>query len=75
VVTPEFVAPITALRTWAFILCFFSIGLTTRVRSLAATGIKPFIAFTVGVAVNIAIGYALSVHVFAPYWNSLGQGS
>ncbi|WP_225031244.1 YeiH family protein [Paraburkholderia sp. XV] len=75
VVTPEFVAPITALRTWAFIFCFFSIGLTTRVRSLAATGIKPFIAFTVGVAVNIAIGYALSAHVFAPYWNSLGQGS
>ncbi len=75
VVTPEFVAPITALRTWAFIFCFFSIGLTTRVRSLAATGIKPFIAFTVGVAVNIAIGYALSAHLFAPYWNSLGQGS
>ncbi|BCF98847.1 membrane protein [Paraburkholderia sp. PGU19] len=75
VVTPEFVAPITALRTWAFIFCFFSIGLTTRVRSLAATGIKPFIAFTIGVAVNIAIGYALSAHVFAPYWNSLGQGS
>jgi uncharacterized membrane protein YadS len=75
VVTPEFVAPITALRTWAFIFCFFSIGLTTRVRSLAATGIKPFVAFTVGVAVNIAVGYALSAHVFAPYWNGLGQGS
>ena len=75
VVTPEFVAPITALRTWAFIFCFFSIGLTTRVRSLAATGIKPFIAFTIGVAVNIAIGYVLSAHVCAPYWNSSGQGS
>ena len=46
-----------------------------RVRSFAATGIKPFIAFTAGVAVNIAIGYALSAHVFAPYWNSLGQGT
>ncbi|MEX3935943.1 putative sulfate exporter family transporter [Paraburkholderia phymatum] len=75
VVTPEFVAPITALRTWAFIFCFFSIGQTTRIRSLAATGVKPLIAFTVGVAVNIAIGYARSAHVFAPYWNSLGQGS
>ncbi|CAB3760564.1 YeiH family protein [Paraburkholderia solisilvae] len=75
VVTPELVAPITALRTWAFIFCFFSIGLTTRLRSLSATGVKPFVAFTVGVAVNIAIGYALSAHVFAPYWNSLGQGS
>jgi uncharacterized membrane protein YadS len=75
VVTPELVAPITALRTWAFIFCFFSIGLTTRLRSLTATGVKPFVAFTVGVAVNIAIGYVLSAHVFAPYWNGLGQGS
>jgi uncharacterized membrane protein YadS len=75
VVTPEFVAPITALRTWAFIFCFFSIGLTTRLRLLTATGLRPFLAFTAGVAVNIAVGYALSAHVFAPYWRSLGQGS
>jgi uncharacterized membrane protein YadS len=75
VVTPEFVAPITALRTWAFIFCFFSIGLTTRLRLFAATGLKPLLAFTAGVVVNIAIGYALSVHVFGPYWHSLGQGS
>ena len=75
VVTPELVAPITALRTWAFIFCFFSIGLTTRIRALTATGAKPFLAFTAGVVVNIAIGYALSAHVFASYWNSLGQGS
>ncbi|MFM0499027.1 YeiH family protein [Paraburkholderia caffeinilytica] len=75
VVTPEFVAPITALRTWAFTFCFLSIGLTTRLRSLTATGLKPFLAFTAGVVVNIAIGYALSAHVFAPYWNSLGQAS
>ncbi|MGF6699246.1 putative membrane protein YadS [Paraburkholderia sp. MM5496-R1] len=72
VVTPEFVAPITVLRTWAFTFCFLSIGLTTRLRSLAATGLKPFLAFTAGVVVNIAIGYALSAHVFASYWNSLG---
>ncbi|WP_114813862.1 YeiH family protein [Paraburkholderia kururiensis] len=75
VVTPEFVAPITALRTWAFIFCFLSIGLTTRLRVLTATGLKPFLAFTAGVAVNIAIGYALSAHVFAPYWHSLEQGT
>ena len=75
IVTPEFVAPITALRTWAFTFCFLSIGLTTRLRSLTSVGLKPFLAFTVGVAVNIAIGYALSAHVFAPYWNGLGQGA
>lgn len=72
VVTPGFVAPITALRVWAFTLCFLSIGLTTRLRSLSATGVKPFVAFTAGVAVNVVLGYLLSAHVFAPYWNSLG---
>jgi hypothetical protein len=44
-------------------------------RLLSTTGLKPFLAFTAGVVVNIAIGYALSAHVFASYWNSLGQGS
>jgi len=73
VVTPDLVAPITALRTWAFIFCFLSIGLTTRLRSLSATGWKPFVAFTAGVAINIVIGYVLSAHVFAGYWNGLGQ--
>ena len=73
VVTPGFVAPITALRTWAFIFCFFSIGLTTRFSGLASTGIKPFLAFTAGVAVNIVLGYVLSVHVFGGYWAGLGH--
>ena len=74
VITPQVIAPITALRTWAFILCFLSIGLTTRLRALTATGWKPFLAFTAGVVINIIVGYVLSAHVFAAYWNSLGQG-
>lgn len=73
VVTPALVAPITALRTWAFIFCFFSIGLTTRFGTLAKTGIRPFLAFTIGVVVNIVLGYLLSVHVFGSYWAGLGQ--
>ncbi|PLZ01984.1 putative sulfate exporter family transporter [Burkholderia sp. WAC0059] len=75
VVTPGFVAPITALRVWAFTFCFLSIGLTTRLSSLSATGVKPFLAFTVGVAINVVLGYVLSAHVFASYWTSLGQGA
>jgi uncharacterized membrane protein YadS len=73
IVTPGFVAPITALRTWAFTFCFLSIGLTTRLGSLSATGIKPFLAFSAGVVVNVVIGYILSAHTFASYWSSLGQ--
>lgn len=72
IVTPDLVAPISALRTWAFTFCFLSIGLTTRLRSLTAIGWRPLLAFTMGVAVNVVIGYVLSVHVFADYWNGLG---
>jgi uncharacterized membrane protein YadS len=74
VVTPGFTGPITVLRTWAFTLCFLSIGLSTRLRTLSATGIKPFLAFTAGVAVNVVLGYFLSAHVFASYWSGLALG-
>lgn len=67
------VGPIKDLRTWAFIFCFFSIGLTTRFRDLATVGRRPFAAFTTGVAVNLVLGFVLSVYVFGSYWERLGQ--
>jgi uncharacterized membrane protein YadS len=70
---PRLVAPIKDLRSWAFIFCFFSIGLTTRFRDLAATGRRPMLAFAAGVAVNIVLGFVLSVHIFGTYWQHLGQ--
>jgi uncharacterized membrane protein YadS len=73
VVKPMLVGPIKALRTWAFIFCFFSIGLTTRFRELASTGAKPFWAFTTGVAVNVTLGFLLSAAVFATYWIHLSH--
>ncbi len=73
VVKPELVGPIKDMRTWAFIFCFLSIGLTTRVRELAHAGAKPFWAFTTGVVVNVALGFVLSVVVFGAYWSSLGH--
>ena len=70
-VKPALIAPITSLRTWAFTFSFLSIGLTTRFRELANAGIKPFVAFTVGVIVNVILGYVLSVIVFGHYWSSV----
>jgi uncharacterized integral membrane protein (TIGR00698 family) len=70
-VKPTLIAPITSLRTWAFTFSFLSIGLTTRFRELANAGIKPFVAFTVGVVVNVILGYILSVVVFGHYWSSI----
>jgi len=72
-VVPELVSPVKALRTWAFVFCFFSIGLTTRFRELAAAGSRPFWAFSSGVAVNVILGFILSVMVFAEYWSNLGR--
>ena len=72
-VKPGLVAPLIAMRTWAFTFCFLSIGLTTRVRELSSSGVKPFWAFTAGVIVNLALGYILSVHVFGQHWAALGH--
>jgi uncharacterized integral membrane protein (TIGR00698 family) len=73
ILKPLVVGPITTLRTWAFIFCFFSIGLTTRFRELANTGSKPFWAFTSGVAVNVILGFILSAVIFATYWMHLSH--
>lgn len=71
IVEPNLVAPIKDLRTWAFIFCFFSIGLTTRFRELAGVGTRPFLGFSAGVAVNVILGFLLSAVVFAAYWKTL----
>lgn len=62
---PNLVGPIKDMRTWAFIFCFLSIGLTTRFRELASAGRKPFVAFSIGAVINIIAGFVLSALVFA----------
>ena len=73
IVNPVFVQPIKDLRTWSFIFCFLSIGLTARFRELVTGGSKPLIAFSSGVAVNVALGFVLSVVVFASHWATLAR--
>src|SRR5580658_5324173 len=72
-VLPGLVAPLQALRTWAFTFAFLSIGLTTKFREFVSVGARPFYAFTIGVAVNVLLGFVLSTQVFAGFWNHLGQ--
>jgi uncharacterized membrane protein YadS len=71
--TPALVTPIKNLRTWAFAFGFLSIGLTTRAADLAGIGRSPMLAFAAGVAVNLVLGFVLSVFVFGSYWAHLGQ--
>jgi uncharacterized integral membrane protein (TIGR00698 family) len=72
-VLPGLVAPVQALRTWAFTFAFLSIGLTTKIREFVSVGARPFYAFTAGVAVNVLLGFVLSTQVFAEFWSRLGQ--
>jgi uncharacterized membrane protein YadS len=72
-VLPALVGPLQAFRTWAFTFAFLSIGLTTRLREFASIGARPFYAFTIGVAVNVVLGFVLSTRVFDHFWNQLGQ--
>jgi len=66
--TPNLISPIKKLRSWAFVLCFLGIGLSTRFAELATFGLRPFWAFTIGVMVNVPLGYVLSTIVFSSYW-------
>jgi uncharacterized membrane protein YadS len=67
-IAPKLIAPIKVLRTWTFVFTFLCIGLTTRFRELARFGMPPFWAFTIGVAINVPLGYLLSTVVFKSYW-------
>jgi hypothetical protein len=67
------ISPIKKLRSWAFVLCFLCIGLSTRFKDLLTFGLKPFWAFTIGVMVNVPLGYFLSTVVFSRYWSDISK--
>lgn len=67
-VDASIIKPIKELRGWAFIFTFLSIGLTTRFKDLTSVGWRPFAAFTTGVAINVPLGYLLSVVLMGNYW-------
>ena len=72
-VLPALVGPLQVFRIWAFTFAFLAIGLTTRLREFASIGAKPFYAFSIGVIVNVLLGFILSTQVFGEFWNRLGQ--
>jgi uncharacterized membrane protein YadS len=67
------IGPVKKLRSWAFVLCFLCIGLSTRFKDLLTFGLKPFWAFTIGVLVNVPLGYFLSTVVFSKYWAGISE--
>lgn len=67
------IGPIKSLRTWSFIFCFLCIGLTTRFKELASVGMKPVGAFSIGVLVNVILGFLFSVLILGHYWTNITQ--
>lgn len=70
---PMVINPVKKLRSWAFVLCFLCIGLSTRFADLFSFGLKPFWAFTIGVVVNVPLGYFLSTVVFSDFWSNISS--
>jgi uncharacterized membrane protein YadS len=70
---PKVISPVKKLRSWAFVLCFLCIGLSTRFKDLLTFGLKPFWAFTLGVLVNVPLGYFLSTVVFSRFWSNISK--
>ncbi len=70
-ITPLLISPIKTLRTWTFVFTFLCIGLTTRFRDLTKWGMPPFWTFTVGVLINVPLGFLLSTIVFKAYWMAI----
>jgi uncharacterized integral membrane protein (TIGR00698 family) len=68
---PLVIAPIKTLRTWTFLFTFLSIGLTTRFRELTRFGWAAFLAFTIGVAINVPVGFILSNFIFRAFWTAI----
>jgi uncharacterized membrane protein YadS len=67
-ISRDLINPIKTLRTWTFVFAFLCIGLTTRFRELASFGWQPFWAFTIGVAINVPLGFLLSNILFRDFW-------
>lgn len=64
----EVVKTLKNLRNWVFSLCFLSIGLSTNFRTILQVGYKPFLAFSLGALINLAIGFTLCIFVFSDFW-------
>ncbi|WP_104721285.1 YeiH family protein [Helicobacter mesocricetorum] len=64
----ESLGVIKTLRNWVFTWTFLCIGLNTQFKQIIAVGYKPFLAFSIGVAINLPLGYFLSAYLFEDFW-------
>ncbi|WP_229238069.1 YeiH family protein [Campylobacter volucris] len=62
-------------RNQIFIWTFLCIGLSANIKEILSLGYKPLLAFSLGVAINLPLGFILSNYIFVDFWvNFLKQG-
>ena len=64
----EVISLLKTLRNWVFVWTFLCIGIGTRFKEIVSVGYKPFLAFTIGVGINLPLGFILSQYVFVDFW-------
>lgn len=62
------------LRNWVFTWTFLCIGLSTQIAKIIAVGYKPFVAFSLGAAINLPLGFILSQYIFVDFWSNFLRG-
>lgn len=66
----EVLSSIKNLRNWIFIWTFLCIGLSANIKHILAVGYKPLLAFTLGVSINLPLGFILSNYIFVDFWTN-----
>ncbi|AJC85224.1 putative sulfate exporter family transporter [Campylobacter peloridis] len=66
----EVLSNIKNFRNWIFIWTFLCIGLSANIKQILFLGYKPLLAFSLGVAINLPLGFVLSNYIFVDFWTN-----
>ncbi|WP_412097440.1 YeiH/YadS family membrane protein [Campylobacter lari] len=66
----EVLSSIKNFRNWVFAWTFLCIGLSANIKQILLLGYKPLLAFSLGVAINLPLGFILSNYIFIDFWKN-----
>ncbi|MCR2074867.1 YeiH family protein, partial [Campylobacter lari] len=66
----EVLSSIKNFRNWIFTWTFLCIGLSANIKQILSLGYKPLMAFSLGVMINLPLGFILSNYIFVEFWTN-----
>ncbi|MCV3410613.1 YeiH family protein [Campylobacter lari] len=66
----EVLSSIKNFRNWVFTWTFLCIGLSANIKQILLLGYKPLMAFSLGVMINLPLGFILSNYIFVDFWKN-----